>query len=348
MQQKNNRMLELDALRGIAALSVFFYHASIYYKESIYFSLFRFGQTGVDLFFIISGFVIFSSIQNKTRIQFIKSRFIRLFPSYWFAVTFTFILILIKFYEKSILNLLPFKQYLINLSMIQEFFKVENLDGPYWTLYIELFFYLIILFFLKKEFFIYLTLTTLMLTTLFVRLNIIPNIFPFSILSTTPISAQSSLFLAGILFYKLMVSKNKLYFLPIVCCLICQTLILKTHYQYASIQDIHFNEHITLLSIFFVLFSFLIYNKLKFLIIKPLLILGNISYMLYLTHQYLTTEIIEYYLVKRKGLNLGISIFFISLPIVLALAYYSNLLIQKLNYKLKILLNKNGLNNHYN
>lgn len=340
MQQDNKRIIELDALRGIAALSVFFYHASIYYKDSIYFSIFRFGLTGVDLFFIISGFVIFSSIKNKTRIQFVKSRFLRLFPSYWFAVTFTFILMVIKYYEKGILNQIPFKEYFVNLSMIQEFFGIQNLDGPYWTLYIELFFYLIVFSFMTKELFIYLILIIITLTSLFVRLDILPSIFPFSILTNTPISTQSSLFLAGILFYKLMVSKNKLYFFPIVTCLICQTLILKTHYKYATIQDIHFNEHITLLIIFFVIFSFLIFQKLNFIIIKPLLILGNISYILYLTHQYLTTEIIEYYLIKRKGISLGITIFFIALPVVIVTSYYSNNIVQKFGYKLKALINK--------
>ena len=126
MQEKNNRILELDALRGIAALSVFFYHASIYYKESIYFSFFRFGLTGVDLFFLISGFVIFSSIQNKTRIQFIKSRFLRLYPSYWLALTLTFILIVLKYFDKGILNLIPLNQYLVNFTLILEFFNVGN------------------------------------------------------------------------------------------------------------------------------------------------------------------------------------------------------------------------------
>lgn len=199
MQQKENRILELDALRGIAALSVFFYHASIYYKESIYFSFFRFGLTGVDLFFIISGFVIFSSVQNKSRLQFIKSRFLRLYPSYWFAVTLTFILIILKFYEKGMINQIPIKDYLINLSMIQEFFGIKNLDGPYWTLYIELFFYLIIFCFMQKELLIYFTLGIITLTTVLVRLNFLPSAFPFSSLTNTPISTQSSLFLAAIL-----------------------------------------------------------------------------------------------------------------------------------------------------
>ncbi len=340
MQKENKRILELDALRGIAALAVFFYHASIYYKDSIYFSVFRFGLTGVDLFFIISGFVIFSSIQHKTRMQFIKSRFLRLYPAYWIALTFTFLLILFKYYEKGILNLIPIKEYLVNLSMIQEFFHVQNLDGPYWTLYIELFFYVIIFCFLKKEILIYIVLGVISITSLLVRFQIIPEILPFNFITMTPISAQSSLFLSGILFYKVMITKNKLYFIPILLSLICHILILKSHYKIATIQDINFNEHIILLSIFFLVFTLLAYNKLSFITIKPLIILGNISYTLYLSHQYLTTEILEYYLVKRNHMNLGVTIFLIALPIVLVLSFILNKLIDKLIYKLRFILNK--------
>ncbi len=340
MQQDNKRIIELDALRGIAALSVFFYHASIYYKDSIYFSIFRFGLTGVDLFFIISGFVIFSSIKNKTRIQFVKSRFLRLYPSYWLAVTFTFILIIIKYYEKGILHLLPIKQYFVNLSMIQEFFHIENLDGPYWTLYVELFFYVIIFLFLSKESMIYIILGSISIISTLVRYDLLPSVFPFSFLTNTPISAQSSLFLAGILFYKLMISKNKLYFVPILACLICQTLILKSHYLVAKIQDINFYEHIFLLILFFLIFSLLVYNKLFFFKIKYLLYLGNISYALYLTHQYLTTEILEYYLVKRKEVSLGLTIFLVAFPIAVCTAYFFNKITDKLNQKLKVILNK--------
>ena len=54
---QSNRFQELDALRGIAALMVVFFHFTIGRPEA---KLgFKLGTTGVDLFFIISGFVIF-------------------------------------------------------------------------------------------------------------------------------------------------------------------------------------------------------------------------------------------------------------------------------------------------
>jgi peptidoglycan/LPS O-acetylase OafA/YrhL len=322
MQQKENRILELDALRGIAALSVFLYHASIYYKESIYFSFFRFGLTGVDLFFIISGFVIFSSIQNKTRLQFLQSRLLRLFPTYWIAVTFTFTLIFIKYYQKGILTLLPLKQYIINLSMIQEFFKIENLDGPYWTLYIELFFYFLVFILIKKEKMLFAAISMIILITVISRVNWINIPYPLSILATTPISAHAPLFLIGMIFYKLHKTKSLIYLTPIVLVFISQVLIYRAHYIWIQNTDINFSEHITLLVLYLVVFSMFVFNKLKFICNSYLIKLGKISYALYLIHQYLTTEIIEFYIVNKKHFSLGATIFLISLPLVLFISFY--------------------------
>lgn len=332
MQQKENRILELDALRGIAALSVFFYHASIYYKESIYFSLFRFGLTGVDLFFIVSGFVIFSSIQNKTRIEFLKSRFLRLYPSYWYAVTFTFILIIIKYYDKGILNQIPIKEYLVNLTMIQEFFDIQNLDGPYWTLYIELFFYLIVFVFLKNERLLFSTLLiiTSLKTISMLRILIIPDY-----LSSTPISSFGALFLTGMFFYKYKITKSIKFIMGVIACFLIQFIIYYFHYSYNKSTDINFFEHIVLLILYFCIFYLLVSNKLLFLRYKPLILLGEISYILYLIHQYFTTEIIEYYLVNKHNVSLGITIFLISLPIVLILSFFIHFIMNHFSKFLK-------------
>ena len=74
------RYKELDALRGFAALFVVFFH---YTTHTAYASSFlELGVTGVDLFFIISGFVIFMSIgQVSSAREFIINRFAR-FISY--------------------------------------------------------------------------------------------------------------------------------------------------------------------------------------------------------------------------------------------------------------------------
>lgn len=63
------RLIELDALRGIAALFVVIYHYTIRY-DSLYghdlfldTNHFQYYSQGVQLFFMISGFVIFFNIE---------------------------------------------------------------------------------------------------------------------------------------------------------------------------------------------------------------------------------------------------------------------------------------------
>lgn len=57
------RFLELDALRGLAAMLVVMFHYSMNYSDLPVYRIFKYGITGVDLFFLISGFVIFQSIK---------------------------------------------------------------------------------------------------------------------------------------------------------------------------------------------------------------------------------------------------------------------------------------------
>ena len=88
--------MELDALRGIAAFSVVLFHYTARY-DSIYghsnrlLFKFNYGHLGVNLFFIISGFVIFMTLdRTKSVIDFVVARFSRLYPAYWTALALTF------------------------------------------------------------------------------------------------------------------------------------------------------------------------------------------------------------------------------------------------------------------
>ena len=76
---------EIDGLRGIAVLGVLFYHSEITFKS---FQVFPGGFLGVDLFFVISGYLITSLIlkehqSNKSFsfINFYKRRIRRLLPA---------------------------------------------------------------------------------------------------------------------------------------------------------------------------------------------------------------------------------------------------------------------------
>ena len=78
--------------------------------------------------------------------QFIVNRFSRLYPTYWTAVTFTFIVIILEIIFK--LHKYPHDiliMYLGNMTMFQYYLSIQDIDGPYWTLIIEMLFYIVII-----------------------------------------------------------------------------------------------------------------------------------------------------------------------------------------------------------
>jgi peptidoglycan/LPS O-acetylase OafA/YrhL len=98
------------------------------------------GHYGVNLFFIISGFVIFMTLNRTTKgMDFIVSRFSRLYPAYWLAVGLTYAV-------TSALGLpgktISLYQALGNILMFHGIFGIPHVDGVYWTLEVELIFYI--------------------------------------------------------------------------------------------------------------------------------------------------------------------------------------------------------------
>lgn len=147
---KNNitRIYSLDAIRFIAAIFVMLYHYTFSGYLSNKMSLLnfpsisyvsRYGFLGVQLFFMISGFVILMSAQNKNILTFITSRMIRLYPAFWVSVTLTALVTVFMGGERYHVDLI---QYLFNLTMISDVFHVRYIDGVYWTLLVEIKFYL--------------------------------------------------------------------------------------------------------------------------------------------------------------------------------------------------------------
>lgn len=153
--QRGGRLAVLDGLRFLAALSVVLFHFVGQTPASMEFvwgrpydqvfsegahSVFAFGRLGVDLFFLISGFVICMSAWGRSPRDFFISRVSRLYPMYWTAVILTTV-VLLAFDS-------PFdppqgQTVVANLTMFQTPLGVNNLDSVYWTLWPELCFYLL-------------------------------------------------------------------------------------------------------------------------------------------------------------------------------------------------------------
>ncbi|MCF2491443.1 acyltransferase [Dyadobacter sp. CY347] len=133
----NKRFLELDALRGIAAIMVVLFHYTLSSNGKLLGWEFRYGVTGVDLFFMISGFVIFMTTSRiKQWPHFLVSRFARLYPAFWCCMSLTAIVMI--YIEPQLFSL---SRLLANLTMASIFFDEEYLDQSYWTLLVELMFY---------------------------------------------------------------------------------------------------------------------------------------------------------------------------------------------------------------
>lgn len=148
-----DRLAALDGLRFLAALSVVLFHfvgqtpgamEGIWGRpyQSVFPELhgyFAFGRLGVDLFFLISGFVICMSAWGRTPRDFFISRVTRLYPMYWIAIVVS--ACVIYFADTPFGHPHP-RVLLANFTMLQTPLGVSNLDPVYWTLWPELCFYL--------------------------------------------------------------------------------------------------------------------------------------------------------------------------------------------------------------
>jgi peptidoglycan/LPS O-acetylase OafA/YrhL len=139
------RIRELDSLRGLAAVAVALFHlASWDYVKQVAIRPMIWGHFGVELFFIISGFVIFMTLaRSRSVYEFGVSRVARLFPAYWAAIAVTTV---VAHWSSPGWDASPPGpgQVAMNLTMLQRFFRVTEVDGSYWTLAIELSFYVAI------------------------------------------------------------------------------------------------------------------------------------------------------------------------------------------------------------
>lgn len=142
-----DRVHEIDLLRFVAAISVVFFHyafrgfAADGLSPMPYPALSHgaaYGYLGVELFFMISGFVILMTASGGSLRKFAVSRLVRLYPAFWVCCAITAMATLIFNQEPFSVN---GRQFLINLTMLNGFFGVPSVDGVYWSLFVELKFY---------------------------------------------------------------------------------------------------------------------------------------------------------------------------------------------------------------
>jgi exopolysaccharide production protein ExoZ len=141
-----NYVLPIQYLRGVAALLVVLHHLGGQSPVLTRFIDFEFGTSGVDIFFVISGFIITLTTNAKTSpSMFIFRRIIRVVPLYWIltllmSALWTFRPDIFKTLNVSFVNLF---QSLFFIPHYSSSFpdRVWPLLVPGWTLNYEMFFY---------------------------------------------------------------------------------------------------------------------------------------------------------------------------------------------------------------
>ena len=147
------RLRALDGLRFVAAVAVVAFHftgrdnpgwgesvRTVFPRLS---GLTVYGGFGPYLFFMISGFVVLLSAWGRPVPAFVASRVGRLFPAYWAAIVLVVAVLWVAPVVPK-LQQLGFSGVALNFTMVQSAFGVAHVDGVFWTLWVELKFYVLL------------------------------------------------------------------------------------------------------------------------------------------------------------------------------------------------------------
>ncbi len=143
----NPRFVALDLLRFLAAAAVMVYHFTyIAVREPqpwlvAWQPVVKHGYLGVHLFFIISGFVILWSARGRQPRSFVRARLLRLYPEFWISVVISALIFTRA--PGGFGDSLTLKAILLNLTMVPQYLGAEYVDDVYWTLGVEIKFYVI-------------------------------------------------------------------------------------------------------------------------------------------------------------------------------------------------------------
>jgi peptidoglycan/LPS O-acetylase OafA/YrhL len=139
------RVEALDLLRLVAVLGVVLYHFGFWGPAAggmpaipALAPFAKYGFLGVPIFFVISGFVIAYSAEGRTAAGFAIARFSRIYPTFVFCMTLTFLAILFQgapHFQTSL------AQWFANLFIAATALGEPYMDAAYWSLVIEVVFY---------------------------------------------------------------------------------------------------------------------------------------------------------------------------------------------------------------
>lgn len=139
----HRRIVELDALRALAAINLVLFHFTHVYSVKFGYSSslgfeWPFGAYGVEMFFILSGFVNSMSLLRRGKpVDFVAARLIRIIPIFLLVIIANVWILQLAPMNQQV----PTSQFLANMTLMPRVLGYECLDPVMWTLQIEMMFY---------------------------------------------------------------------------------------------------------------------------------------------------------------------------------------------------------------
>lgn len=308
------RFQELDVLRGFAALAVVIFHYSRHGTQTFVDYPFAFwnGHYGVQLFFVISGFVIYFTLErSRTLADFAVSRFSRLYPAYWAAIVFWIA------YALTHGQFVWWAGVLANLTMLQEFVGIGDIDAVFWTLAVELMFYVMMAaVFVTGQLrnIVPLTIAWLVVAIVWSLVTGFDGAKFTNIQDSWFILPCAPYFAAGIMFYLIRSrGRRPLYISTIALAL-------------ATVLIVDGPEDAVVAAILFGIVALAIAGRLAILVSPVTLWLGAISYPLYLLHRNVGYELLHLFNTHRVPHLVGLAI---TISCALLLAHVVSLTVER-------------------
>lgn len=292
------RIRTIHYLRGIAALLVVAFHLrsnlnNVYAQSNLGDLLFQSGSSGIDLFFIISGFIIaLSTSSNSSAFVFAIKRFFRLYPVFIISL----IVVYFIFPGNKIHDFIRSAVLLHNNYNLDAPFFGYNMLVPAWTLTYEIYFYLIFMLSMLINHKYRSVICSVFILTCVIGLQYIFNgyvgfsgrdvaeinsgniIFSFGRLMSSPMLLE---FIFGMMLYEFRFILKKVPFVEMVL-FMCISFFICSYFSTFRYFPGPFNFGLWALVL---LFGVISYESQKSISESKILsFLGDISYSLYLTH----------------------------------------------------------------
>ncbi|NLB75738.1 MAG: acyltransferase [Crenarchaeota archaeon] len=142
MKRDSKRQIHFDLLRILAMLLVMLFHYTTQFSNTVQQTSFwvffssDYSSFAVALFLLMVGFFSYKTIKKgQSATSYLKSRLIRLLPTFWLCLIITSLVLIISGTSR-----VSAKQFVLNAFLINRFLNVPFVDGVYWYMLIVLVF----------------------------------------------------------------------------------------------------------------------------------------------------------------------------------------------------------------